>query len=106
MSGGAKRETHDAHTVLAVGGQELTVATAGDFKKRLDEAVEAATQDVVVDMAGVDILDSVALSVFIGAHLKMAQKHGHLRIVNASSQIRELFESMRLDKHFFVQGGE
>jgi len=46
----------------------LDVATAADVRQALHAALDGGTGDLVVDLAGVVLLDATGLGVLVGAH--------------------------------------
>jgi anti-sigma B factor antagonist len=77
---------------------ELDVATAPDMKERLVDLVNEGRSRIVLDLGGVDFLDSTGLGMIVSA-LKRARTHGgDLRIVCTESRITRLFEITGLDK--------
>lgn len=74
----------DGWTVLALTGQ-LDVATAPDLRQTLQEVQYAGDGRVVVDLAGVEFLDSFGLGVLIGG-VKRARSHGGRLVLAAASQ--------------------
>ncbi len=84
-------------TVVHVYG-ELDVATAPQLRELLIDLVGDGANRLVLDLDGVDFLDSTGLGTIIGA-LKRARTHGgELRLVCAQSRITRLFEITGLDK--------
>ena len=88
-------------TVVSVFG-ELDVATAPDLKERLTGLVNEGRVKLVLDLSGVDFLDSTGLGMIVSA-LKRARTHGgDLRIVCTEARITRLFEITGLDKALTV----
>jgi len=84
-------------TVVSVYG-EVDVATAPDLRERLIELINGGNHQLVLDLEGVDFLDSTGLGTIIGA-LKRARTHGgDLRLVCTETRITRLFEITGLDK--------
>jgi anti-sigma B factor antagonist len=84
-------------TVVSVYG-EVDVATAPDLRERLIELINEGHHRLVLDLEGVDFLDSTGLGTIIGA-LKRARTHGgDLRLVCTETRITRLFEITGLDK--------
>ena len=84
-------------TVVSVYG-EVDVATSPDLRERLIELINEGHHQLVLDLEGVDFLDSTGLGTIIGA-LKRARTHGgDLRLVCTETRITRLFEITGLDK--------
>jgi len=87
--------------VVSVFG-EVDVATAPELKERLTGLVGEGRVKLVLDLSGVDFLDSTGLGMIVSA-LKRARTHGgDLRIVCTESRITRLFEITGLDKALTV----
>ena len=77
-------------TVISVTG-EIDVYTAPTLRERLNELVADGEYHLVVDMAGVDFLDSTGLGVLVGG-LKRARSHeGTLQLVCDQEKILKVF---------------
>lgn len=88
-----------SRTVISVTG-EIDVYTAPTLRERLNELVAAGHYDLVVDMGGVDFLDSTGLGVLVGG-LKRARSHdGSLRLVCDQEKILKVFRITGLTKVF------
>jgi anti-sigma B factor antagonist len=84
-------------TVVHVYG-ELDVATTPDLREVLVRLVGEGSTKLVLDLDGVDFLDSTGLGTIISA-LKRARTHGgDLRLVCTQARIARLFEITGLDK--------
>jgi anti-sigma B factor antagonist len=84
-------------TVVTARGQ-LDVATAPRFRQDLLEAQYGGSTRVVVDLDGVEFLDSMGLGVLVGA-LKRARTHdGELVIACRRERLLHLFELTGLDR--------
>jgi anti-sigma B factor antagonist len=84
-------------TVVSLHG-ELDVATAPELREQLIELVNGGRNQLVLDLEGIDFLDSTGLGTIIGA-LKRARTHGgDLRLVCTDTRITRLFEITGLDQ--------
>lgn len=89
-------------TVVAVVG-ELDVATAPRLRQELHRVVGAGSAPdagpaVVLDLAGVDFLDSTGLGVIIGILKRVRTQGGDLRLAAAPHRVTRVFEVTRLDR--------
>lgn len=86
-------------TVVEVAGQ-VDVVTAPRLRQALIEAQYGGATDVVVDLDGVEFLDSFGLGVLVGA-LKRARSHAaQLVLVCSRERTRQLFTLTGLDAAF------
>jgi anti-sigma B factor antagonist len=68
------------------------------LKEMLVQAVEAGKTELVVDLSGVDTVDSSGLGVLVGT-LKLARRAGgDLRITGASRRLATTIERLSLDQ--------
>jgi len=89
----------DGVPVISVTG-EIDVYTAPTLRERLNELVADGEYHLVVDMAGVDFLDSTGLGVLVGG-LKRARSHeGTLQLVCDQEKILKVFRITGLTKVF------
>ncbi len=74
------------------------MATAPRFRKRLHEVIGTGAQHVVIDISGVDFIDSTGLGVLMGGAKRVRSGGGDIRLVMAGSRLAELIELTRLDR--------
>ena len=87
----------DGWSVVAVTG-ELELATAPRLRQQVVGLIGSGRSNVVIDLTGVDFIDSVGLGVVVGA-LKRCRTHGgDLMVAGAVPRVRALFEITRLDE--------
>jgi anti-sigma B factor antagonist len=90
-------EERSGWTVVSARGQ-LDVATAPGFRQDLLEAQYGGSTRVVIDLDGVEFLDSMGLGVLVGA-LKRARSHdGELAVVCSRERLLHLFELTGLER--------
>ena len=83
--------------VFAVGG-ELDIATAPALRDRLDAAIKAGKLNLVIDLHGVDFLDSVALATIVHARKELPEAGKLALAVEPGSYPMLIFESSGLNK--------
>lgn len=92
-------DEREAWTVVTLAGQ-LDVATAPSFRQSLQEAQYVGAQRVVLDLVGLEFLDSFGLGVLVGG-LRRARLHGgRLVLAGPNERIREILEVTGLDGAF------
>ncbi len=82
----------DVGVVTASG--ELDLASAASLRQALREAATAggAAPAVVVDLSGVELLDSVSLGMLLGARRRVLERNGLLKIVTDAAGVLRTFE--------------
>ena len=85
--------------VLAVTG-EVDVATAPRLREQLISLVSEGKVKIVVDLEGVDFLDSTGLGVLVGALKRVRTQDGELGLVCTEARILKVFEITGLTKVF------
>jgi anti-sigma B factor antagonist len=84
-------------TVVSLYG-EVDVATTPDLRELLVQLVSNGARMLVLDLDGVDFIDSTGLGTIISV-LKRTRTHGgDLRLVCTQARITRLFEITGLDK--------
>ncbi len=88
-----------SHAVVDVDG-EIDVYTAPKLREKLIELVSDGTYDVVVNLEGVDFLDSTGLGVLVGALKRVKAHEGSLSLVCTQDKILKIFKITGLTKVF------
>jgi anti-sigma B factor antagonist len=87
--------TDPSVTVVAVVG-ELDVATAPRLRQELIGLASHGSRRLVIDLAGVDFLDSTGVGVLLGAVRRARDGDGRIALANAEPQVARVFEVTRL----------
>lgn len=87
--------------ILAVKG-EVDVYTAPRLRERLVDLVSQGQHQVVVDLEGVDFLDSTGLGVLVGGLKRLRSHDGDLSLVCTQHRILKVFEITGLTKVFSI----
>jgi anti-sigma B factor antagonist len=91
--------TEGGRTVVDVVG-EIDVYTAPRLREQLTELVDSGRYDIVVDMTGVEFLDSTGLGVLVGGLKRVRLHEGSLRLVCTQERILKIFRITGLTKVF------
>lgn len=94
-----KRRVVGDVTVCYLSG-EININTSPDLRKVFDDLTAKKTLKVVLDLGGVNYIDSSGLATLIEVLRRMKKYNGRLRLCNLSEKIRSLFEITKLTKLF------
>ncbi|WP_419930261.1 STAS domain-containing protein [Candidatus Poriferisocius sp.] len=97
MEFGVTVASHKGWEVLTVTG-EIDMATAPRFRQRLLALISGGAQNVVIDLSGVDYIDSTGLGVLMGGAKRVRSAGGDIRLVTTGSRLADLIELTRLDR--------
>ena len=101
MELGLDVEEKDGATILAVRG-EVDVYTAPRLREKLVELVSQGKYRIIVDLEGVDFLDSTGLGVLVGGLKRLRSHDGDLTLVCTQPRILKVFEITGLTKVFAI----
>jgi anti-sigma B factor antagonist len=88
-------------TVIEVGG-EIDVYTAPKLREKLISLVEAGSYQLIVNMEGVEFLDSTGLGVLVGGLKRVRAQDGWIDIICTQSRILRIFKITGLNKVFNI----
>jgi len=91
----------DGWQVVGVTG-ELELATAPRLRQEIVSLAGSDGARVILDLTGVDFIDSVGLGVVVGALKRTRGRGGDLRVVAPQERVRSLFVLTRLDEIIVV----
>ncbi|MFC4736529.1 STAS domain-containing protein [Bacillus daqingensis] len=82
---------YESKSVAQVSG-EVDVYTAAKLKETITPLAEQEDKRLIIDLSGVDYIDSTGLGIFIGA-LKASEKAGtSLTLTGLNARVKRLFE--------------
>ena len=96
------RENNKA--VLRPGGSEIVAGSISDLRLKMRGMVEEGVREMVVDLTGIQMVDSSGIGLLISAFNSLRKVGGQLAVIHASAEILELFQTMRMHQHFSVSG--
>jgi anti-sigma B factor antagonist len=80
-----------AAAVVAVSG-ELDLASGPELEAQLDQLTGPDVQLVVIDLRGLDFMDSTGLSILVRAHQRLAGEGSEMGLVKGSQQVQRLLD--------------
>ncbi len=95
-----ERSDEGAHIICVRG--EIHVSTAPQFSQRLASAIDSGKTAMVLDMSGVEFIDSTGLSVLLNGLRLVTQMHGRMALVCANPTVLRLFQITNLDDTFDI----
>jgi anti-sigma B factor antagonist len=79
-------------TVRLIPAGELDIATVGQLQRELDDLIEAGFGQIVIDLRGVEFIDSTGLHALVEAHERAKDEGWQLAIVPGRHVVQQLFE--------------
>jgi anti-sigma B factor antagonist len=99
------RELGDALAVDIQGRIALADGTAM-LRETIRDLVERGNKCIVMNMAGVDFVDSAGLGELVRSHASIRNHGGQLKIVSPSKHIHDLLRMTKLDRVFDIEQDE
>jgi len=95
------QKPQDGVAVIALSG-EVDVYTSPRVKQEVVDLLNAGTTRLIVDLSGVEYLDSTGLGVLIGGLKRARERDGDLKLVCDNLRILRIFEITGLTKIFDI----
>ncbi len=95
--------TKNENQILVKPGQDVVASMANEFRSELHNLVQESPEIIIIDLDGVEMVDSVGIGVMIATHNSLNKAGGELKVTNVAKDIFSLFCTMRLDRHFTVE---
>jgi anti-sigma B factor antagonist len=95
-------EALDANSVIIRVAGEIHATTAPEFSERLNEAIAGGKTGVVLDLTGVEFIDSTGLSVLLNGLRRVTRVRGSMVLACANPTVLRLFEITKLDSTFEI----
>jgi anti-sigma B factor antagonist len=92
---------HDGITVLSAHG-EIDVATAPQLRQQIVELASASSAPLVIDLEGVDFLDSTGLGVLVSGLKRFRTLGSDVLLVATRPRILKVFEITGLTQVFSI----
>ena len=86
--------------ILELSGRLTVNDQPGLLKEAVTKAVQDGARHVLLDLSRVHYIDSTRLGEIISAHVTMARRGGHLRLVGTPERIMELLAIAGLEGVF------
>ena len=90
--------------VVQPAGDTIVAANIPELRVQMRDIVADGVRDLVIDLAGVHMVDSSGIGLLISAYNSLRKVGGQLALIHASNDLVDLFRSMRMHQHFSVTG--
>jgi anti-anti-sigma factor len=90
---------HPPNIAVLVLRGSLDIDTAPALRANLNRLVERPAPRVVVDVSGLDFVDSMGIGVLVTAHSRAAEQGGWVRLAAPSGFLRRLLDTLGLADH-------
>ncbi len=97
------QQNPDRTCSVALAG-DLTASTVPALQAELRQQLAENIEEVVFDLANATMLDSSGIGLLIACSNSLARKNGRVRVSNASPDVLQLLQSMRLVKRLNATG--
>jgi anti-anti-sigma factor len=95
---------NEAGQTIVRPGTDVVASMAEAFKDDLLSAINSSDGIIVIDLEGVEMVDSVGIGVIIASHNTLNQADRKLKVINVTKDVYGLFTTMRLNRRFTVEG--
>jgi len=95
---------NEAGQTIVRPGTDIVASMAEVFKDDLLSAINSTDGIIVIDLEGVEMVDSVGIGVIIASHNTLNQADRKLKVINVAKDVYGLFTTMRLNRRFTVEG--
>lgn len=93
---------NDGQVLLSI-EQDIVAANSEDIKQKLKDALSDDLKVLTVDLDKVQQVDSVGVGVLIACYNSLRKEGKEFKLINVDTKIFELFQVMRLNKHFEIE---
>jgi anti-sigma B factor antagonist len=84
---------------------ELDALTAPELRPAIDALVEQKRKSIVVDVTGLDLIDSSGVAVLVSLYKRTRAHGGRMVVIGAKNQPLAVFKLLRIDR-VFLKGDE
>lgn len=81
---------------------EVDLSTSPQFKETVYRLIDSGKRDIVVDLDGLDFMDSTGLGVLVAVLKRTSMEGGRVRLVCSKRSILKVFQVTGLDKVFSI----
>lgn len=83
--------------------RNIVASNTDEFKNQLAPLIDEAPEKLIIDLTGVEIVDSIGIGVLIATFNSLNKIGSKLEIVNVSDNIYNTLTTMRLNNYFAIK---
>ncbi len=92
----------DGRKATVVVKDDLVGSRIESVRQELLDLMNQGVVTVVIDLDGVQTVDSLGMGLLVATHNSLKAKQGQLALINVNAKIFNVLSIMRLDKHFSI----
>jgi anti-anti-sigma factor len=82
---------------------KLDVTTVADVRPVLHEAVDSGSDDLIVDLSAVEVVDATGLGVLVGVHRRASREGRRLVLRSVPPRVQRLLAVTRLSRILAIE---
>ena len=94
-------ENKDEMSIVRVNG-EITFSTSGDLRKKLLELVDKGSKKIILNIGGVDYIDSSGMATMVEILQKIKSEGGYLVLCKVKDKVKDILEMVKLRDLFEI----
>ncbi len=95
-------ERRDKIDIISFTVKKIDALVTDEIRQTVNKVFDNAHSKAILDLKGVEYIDSSGFSCFLSAHRAARNSFGTLKIANPEPQILELFQSLHLNNVFQI----
>ena len=95
--------TKDHDLSLAFDAKTLEAANVSQFLSQLDEAGGTPYESAVIDLGGIEMIDSSGVGALLQVHKRLAESRGPVVLKNVGAAVVSVLELLRLHRVFEIE---
>ncbi|RJP35350.1 MAG: anti-sigma factor antagonist [Candidatus Omnitrophota bacterium] len=94
------QKNEEAEQLCAFG--DLIISNAKSLQRQIDQIIDKGATDIIIDLSGVDYIDSFGIGVVVKTKSEIDKKKGRLRVY-VNQTLMKLFEKCHLDDYIDLE---
>ena len=96
------RREKEGITILDISGKLIMGESAGELRERFTGVIESGSKNIILNLVGVDYIDSTGLGALVMCHTKAESVEGKIKLLNLTRRNIELLVLTKLTTIFDI----